>query len=98
MDTTLLRLEHIRIASMADNLAAMVSQPTLTDPIRLCAYREEFGSTLTAHLAREDWAVYPCLLPDRRPHVRACARRLADDALAFTTDFRRYCRDWTTES
>ena len=98
MDTNLLRLEHIRIASMADDLAAMVDQPRLKDPARLGTYLEEFGRTLAAHLAREDWAVYPCLLTDKRPGVRALAGKLLDDALAFTTAFRCYCRDWTTES
>jgi len=98
MDTTLLRLEHVRIAAMAADLAAMVNQPILADPARLCAFRQEFGRILAAHLAREDWSVYPCLLTDKRPQVRARAVQLAGDARVFTLAFGRYCRDWTTES
>jgi Hemerythrin HHE cation binding domain len=92
----LLRLEHKRIASMAADLAAMVDQPTPADPVRLLAFRREFARTLGAHLAREDWVIYPSLLTDARPQVRALARELADDAHAFTTAFRDYCRHWTT--
>lgn len=93
---TLLRLEHARISSMAADLAAMVDQETPADPLRLLAFRREFGRVLGAHLAREDWVVYPSLLTDPRPDVRRLARDLADDALAFTTAFRQYCRQWTT--
>ena len=81
---------------MAADLAAMVDQDMPADPLRLLAVRREFGRVLGAHLAREDWVIYPSLLTDARPEVRALARRLADDALAFTTAFRAYCRNWTT--
>jgi len=95
-DMTLLRLEHVRISSMAADLVAMVDQERPADPVRLLAFRREFGRMLGAHLAREDWVIYPSLLTDTRPEIRALAGRLADDALAFTTAFREYCRLWTT--
>jgi hypothetical protein len=51
---------------------------------------------LGAHLALEDWVVYPPLSSDARPEVRALATRLAGEALAFTAAFREYGRQWTT--
>jgi len=94
----LLRLEHKRIASMAADLAAMVNQVEPAEPLRLFAFRREFGRILGAHLAREDWVIYPPLLTDARPEVRELAKRLAGEALAFTSAFREYCRIWTTVS
>jgi hypothetical protein len=94
----LLRLEHKRIASMAADLAAMVRQAEPAEPLRLFAFRREFGRILGAHLAREDWVIYPPLLTDPRPEVRELARSLSDEALAFTRAFREYCRLWTTVS
>jgi hypothetical protein len=94
----LLRLEHKRITSMAADLAAMASQPVPPEPLRLFAFRREFGRILGAHLAREDWVIYPPLLTHARREVRELARRLADEALAFTQAFREYCRYWTTVS
>jgi len=93
---TLLRLEHLRISSMAADLAAMVDAPAPADPVSLLAFRRQFARTLGAHLAREDWVIYPRLLADPCPEVRALARGLSDDALAFTSAFRDYCRQWTT--
>jgi len=94
----LLRLEHKRIASMAADLAAMVNQRTPPEPLMFLAFRRNFSRILAVHLAREDWVIYPRLLADERPDVRALAARLAAEALAFSEAFRDYGRRWTTNS
>jgi hypothetical protein len=68
------------------------------EPPCLLTFRQEFRRTLGAHLAREDWIIYPRLCTDTRPAVRAVATRLAGEALAFSAAFRDYGRQWTTVS
>lgn len=97
-DMNLLRLEHIRIASMARGLAAMVSQSMAADQLELFRVRSELRKALLVHLSREDWVVYPQLVASPRPEVRAQAKRLAAGAAAFSSAFRDYGRQWTTVS
>jgi hypothetical protein len=93
---TLLCLEHKRIASMARQLAATVSQEAAPDPTSFHQFRREFGAALAVHLNREDWVVYPALFVSKRPEVRALASRLSADANHFSSSFRDYNRRWTT--
>lgn len=95
-DMTRLRCEHKRIASMAADLTAVVSQERPPDPLEFLAFRREFGRMLAAHLAREDWVTYPRLLADAGPRGRGLATRLAAEAQAFSEAFRDYGRRWTT--
>jgi hypothetical protein len=92
---TLLRLEHKRIASLATELAAIVNQRMPPEPLKFLAFRREFRMALAVHLAQEDWVIYPKLLADARPEVRALATRFAAEALAFSDAFRDHGRQWT---
>jgi hypothetical protein len=92
----LLRFEHRQIASMAADLTSFVNQRIPPEPLEFLAFRREFGRKLATHLAREDWVIYPRLLTDPRPDVRALATRLAADASDFSEAFRAYSRQWIT--
>jgi len=92
----LLRLEHIRIVSMADGLATLARQSSPGDRLDLFRLRRALSKALLVHLAREDWVFYPRLLASTRPEVHALARRLAVEAAAFSSAFQAYGRKWTT--
>jgi len=93
---TLLRFEHRQIALMAADLTGFVNRRIPPEPLEFLALRREFGRKLATHVAREDWVVYPGLLADPDPDVRALATRLAADASDFSEAFRVYSRQWTT--
>ncbi|HYI47787.1 MAG TPA: hemerythrin domain-containing protein [Allosphingosinicella sp.] len=93
---SLLRFEHTRIASMARELTAMASQSMPANQLALFRVRAELRKALTVHLKREDWVLYPRLLASERPEVCALAKRLGAEAVAFSSAFRDYCRQWTT--
>lgn len=92
----LLCREHLHIAEMARALEAVVGRDEPPDRLVFLHLRREFGRTLTAHLKREDWVIYPRMFGNGRAQVREAVGRYRLESAAFSTAFSDYNRDWTS--
>lgn len=88
--------EHRQIRLLLDRLARAVAGYAPPDPIQLLHLRREFGRTLTRHLKREDWLLYPRLRASSRPEIRKVATRLWAEIGSFENAFNSYERRWTS--
>jgi hypothetical protein len=93
-----LRCEHQLIDKLAAELASFVAGPTPPEPVAFLQLRRAFGRTLSAHLKREDWIVYPRLRAHARGEVRDLAHRFCTAAAALSTAFAAYGQFWTTSA
>jgi hypothetical protein len=92
----LLRREHQLIDLMAGELAAFVGEREPPEPVRFLHFRREFGRTLSLHLKREDWVVYPRLSAHACREVRDLASLFCSASAAFSAVFEAYNRAWTS--
>lgn len=94
----LLRREHRLIYLMAAELAGFVREGEPPEPVRFLHLRRKFGRTLSLHLKREDWVLYPRLRAHARREVRDLASPFCAASAAFSTAFEAYSRAWTSVS
>jgi hemerythrin superfamily protein len=88
--------EHRRIRLLLDRLNQFVARDAPPDPVQFLHFRREFGRTLTRHVKKEDWLIYPRLKASARPEAREVGARLCPEVGAFEAEFGSYARRWTS--
>jgi hypothetical protein len=88
--------DHARIARLAAELIAVLSEPIPPDPFKLSSARWAFASQLMQHLALKERHIYAKLETDERQQVRQAFERSKIDLLKRFDQYIQHMDTWST--
>ncbi len=95
LDTRIFREQHRRILTKARELSQLMSPDKLADDAisaRLAV--AELAGLINVHLAMEDQGLYPVLLENSDPKVRAEAEKYIAEMGSIGDEFKNYMQTW----
>ena len=95
--TAKLREDHHDLLKLADDFRDLIAQPDAPPSIDLVNFRSEFSRQLLAHLTREDWLLYPCLLQSSDRVIVATAQSFIDEMGGMLKALKAWVAIWPTE-
>lgn len=95
---TVLRAQHDELLRLAGVLQHYISQPAAPDTLELFKFRQSFAKVLIAHLAAEDWVLYPRLLKSTDPVIADTAKAFVDEMGGLLAVFKDWSSRWAADS
>ncbi|WP_182911907.1 hemerythrin domain-containing protein [Sphingomonas cavernae] len=95
---TILRAQHDELLRQAGILKGYIGLAAAPDTVELFRVRQSFANALIAHLAEEDWVLYPRLLKNNDPVIVDTAQAFVDEMGGLLDAFRSWSTRWTADS
>jgi hypothetical protein len=87
--------DHDKMRALAQDISAILRNPTPTEMERLAELSWDMASTIMSHLVFEDRAFYSKIDDDPRAHVRALAQRFRAELTERFGAYSIHAKNWT---
>jgi hypothetical protein len=95
MPSDLYRDQHARLRKLADELTSQIGPETAENAATIRDLLSRMTGVLAVHLAAKDHVLYPKLLADSRPDVKAMAKKFKREMGGLKKSFLDYAKRWS---